>query len=176
MKTPGIAARRTQVLCGRPAQVLWIRKFRNESQWSELTYLLHISTSSLNSNVPATYMYFMLLLKLGCMLSGCHLKMYITNAQLRLAKTGQAFACIRDLVCSDSSCVGKAGSGVCGDGAETDRRASARTTLAKTNMTIYERIIMGLTPSPQEHHDIPADLHCPASRPQTLYIHQAARQ
>jgi len=48
----------------------------------------------------------MLLLKLGCMLSGSHLKMYITNAQLRLANTGQAFACIRRRISSDSACVG----------------------------------------------------------------------
>jgi hypothetical protein len=36
----------------------------------------------------------MLLLKLGWTVSGCHRNMYITKAQLRLAKTGQAFAVI----------------------------------------------------------------------------------
>jgi hypothetical protein len=36
----------------------------------------------------------MLLLKLGCMVSGYHRKMYMTSAQLILAKTGQAPACI----------------------------------------------------------------------------------
>ena len=35
-------------------------------------------------------MYFMLLRKLGWILSGCHLKMYITSAHDIEAKTGQA--------------------------------------------------------------------------------------
>jgi hypothetical protein len=43
-------------------------------------------------------MYFILLLKLGWMLSGCHRKMYMTKAQLRLAKAGQAFLSIMALV------------------------------------------------------------------------------
>jgi hypothetical protein len=36
----------------------------------------------------------MLLLKLGWIVSGCHRKMYMTSAQLRLANTGQALAVI----------------------------------------------------------------------------------
>jgi hypothetical protein len=40
------------------------------------------------------YIYFILLLKLGWMVSGYHRKMYITKAQLKLAKTGQALAVI----------------------------------------------------------------------------------
>jgi hypothetical protein len=39
-------------------------------------------------------MYFILLLKLGWMVSGYHRKMYMTSAQLILAKTGQAPAWI----------------------------------------------------------------------------------
>lgn len=41
------------------------------------------------------YIYFILLLKLGWMLSGYHRKTYITHAQLRLAKTGHELACMR---------------------------------------------------------------------------------
>lgn len=63
-------------------------------------------------HVAKTYMYFMLLLKLGWMLSGCHLKMYITNAQLRLAKTGQAFCWIFSFVAGDSRWVHNVGVGV----------------------------------------------------------------
>lgn len=42
----------------------------------------------------ATYIYFILLLKLGWIVSGYQRKMYMTRAQLRLAKTGQAPAWI----------------------------------------------------------------------------------
>ena len=52
------------------------------------------------------YMYFMLLRKLGWMVSGYHLKIYITNAQLRLAKTGHALALIFVRVSSDNMCAG----------------------------------------------------------------------
>src|ERR1700733_6522961 len=97
-----------------PYHILWIKKFRNEFQWSESTYLSnHRTLAKIIHSFPAllqvhgllfcnrqdggfvdTYIYFMLLRKLGCMLSGCHLKMNMTKAQLRLAKTGQAFALI----------------------------------------------------------------------------------
>jgi hypothetical protein len=96
-----------------PYHILWIKKFRNEFQWSESTYLSnHRASAKIIHSFPAspqvhgfysatgrtgfvdTYIYFMLLRKLGCMLSGCHLKMNMTKAQLRLAKTGQAFALI----------------------------------------------------------------------------------
>jgi len=83
-------------------------------------------------------MYFMLLLKLGWMLSGCHLKMYITNAQLKLANTGQAFSCIFALVFGDNLCVNSVGVGVplvmFGD--SMLNLANASITLAKTYMTI----------------------------------------
>jgi hypothetical protein len=79
----------------------------------------------------------MLLLKLGCMLSGRHLKMYMTSAQLRLANTGHAFALIFSRISSGRSCVGMVGMGTDGDGVETARRASASMTRAKTKMTIW---------------------------------------
>jgi hypothetical protein len=83
------------------------------------------------------YIYFMLLLKLGCMLSGRHLKMYMTSAQLRLANTGHAFALIFSRTSSGRSCVGMVGMGTDGDGVETARRPSASMTRAKTKMTIW---------------------------------------
>ena len=86
-------------------------------------------------------MYFILLLKLGCMLSGCHLKMYITKAQLRLAKTGQAFAFIFSRISGERSCVGRVGMGMEGDGVETERRASASMTRAKTKITICSGLV-----------------------------------
>lgn len=46
------------------------------------------------------------------MLSGCHLKMYMTMAQLKLAKTGQAFCRIFSLVDGGSRCVHSVGVGV----------------------------------------------------------------
>ena len=81
-------------------------------------------------------MYFILLLKLGCMLSGRHLKMYMTKAQLRLANTGHAFAFILSRISRERSCVGKVGIGTAGDGVETERRARASMTRAKTKITI----------------------------------------
>ena len=57
-------------------------------------------------------MYFILLLKLGWMLSGCHLKIYMTNAQLKLAKMGQALFSILDFNSGDRLCVHSVGVGV----------------------------------------------------------------
>ncbi len=62
--------------------------------------------------ILGTYMYFILLLKLDCMLSGCHLKMYMTNAQLRLANTGQAFCSIFALSSGENLWVNSVGVGV----------------------------------------------------------------
>jgi len=59
-----------------------------------------------------THIYFILLRKLGCMLSGCHRKINITNAQLKLAKTGHAWCRIAALVSGDNLCVNKVGIGV----------------------------------------------------------------
>jgi hypothetical protein len=84
-------------------------------------------------------MYFILLLKLGCMLSGCHLKINITKAQLRLAKTGHAFALIFSRISGERSCVGRVGRGMEGDGVETERRARASMTRAKTKITILTK-------------------------------------
>lgn len=82
------------------------------------------------------YIYFILLLKLGCTLSGCHLKMNMTNAQLRLANTGHAFALIFSRISSGRSWVGIVGMGTAGDGFEMAMRASASMTRAKTKITI----------------------------------------
>ena len=57
-------------------------------------------------------MYFILLLKLGWMVSGCHLKMYMTKAQLRLAKIGQALFSILDFHSGDNLWVNNVGVGV----------------------------------------------------------------
>lgn len=81
----------------------------------------------------------MLLLKLGCMLSGCHLKMNMTKAQLRLAKTGQAFTLIFSRSSRERSCVGRVGKGTEGDGVEMERRARASMTRAKTKITIFDK-------------------------------------
>lgn len=59
-----------------------------------------------------TYMYFILLLKLDWMLSGCHLKMYMTNAQLKLANTGQALFSIFAFSSGESLWVKSVGVGV----------------------------------------------------------------
>jgi hypothetical protein len=79
-------------------------------------------------------MYFMLLLKLDWMLSGCHLKMYMTNAQLKLAKTGHAFFWTMALVSGDSLCVHNVGVGVVLVmlGGSMLSLANASTTRAKT--------------------------------------------
>jgi hypothetical protein len=79
-------------------------------------------------------MYFILLLKLGWMLSGCHRKIYITKAQLRLAKTGQAFRSIIAFVSGLNRCVNKVGVGVVLVmlGGSMLRRARANMTRAKT--------------------------------------------
>lgn len=45
-----------------------------------------------------TYIYLMLLLKLGWMVSGYHRKIYMTKAQLRLAKTGHALFWMVEMV------------------------------------------------------------------------------
>ena len=92
-----------------------------------------------------TYIYFMLLRKLGCMLSGCHLKMNMTKAQLRLAKTGQAFALIFSRSWGERSCVGKVGIGTEGEGVETERRARASITRAKTKITIWRGFFVSLS-------------------------------
>jgi hypothetical protein len=62
--------------------------------------------------VSKTYMYFILLRKLGWMLSGCHLKMYMTNAQLKLANTGQAFLSIFAFSSGENLWVKRVGVGV----------------------------------------------------------------
>ena len=74
-------------------------------------------------------MYFILLLKLGCMVSGYHLKSHITIAQLKLAKTGHAFRCTFSRISHPKPtppsvlfCI--------------DSFASASATLANTYMTI----------------------------------------
>jgi hypothetical protein len=85
-----------------------------------------------------TYIYFMLLRKLGCMLSGFHLKINMTKAQLRLAKAGQAFALIFSRSWGERSCVGRVGIGTEGEGEETERRARASITRAKTKITIWK--------------------------------------
>jgi hypothetical protein len=85
-----------------------------------------------------TYIYFMLLRKLGCMLSGRHLTLNITKAQLRLAKTGQAFALIFSRSWGERSCVGRVGIGTEGEGVEMERRARASITRAKTKITIWK--------------------------------------
>ena len=85
-----------------------------------------------------TYMYFILLRRLGCTLSGRHLKINITKAQLRLAKTGQAFALIFSRSCGERSCVGRVGIGMEGEGVEMERRARASITRAKTKITIWK--------------------------------------
>lgn len=76
----------------------------------------------------------MLLLKLGWMLSGCHLKMYMTKAQLRLANTGQACCRIFSLVDGGRRCVHNVGVGVelVMLGGSMLSLAKARTTRAKT--------------------------------------------
>lgn len=57
-------------------------------------------------------MYFILLLRLDCILSGCHLKTYMTSAQLRLAKTGQAFCSIFAFTSGENLWEGNVGVGV----------------------------------------------------------------
>jgi len=57
-------------------------------------------------------MYFILLLKLDWMLSGCHLKMYMTKAQVKLANTGQALFSIFAFNSGDSLWVNRVGVGV----------------------------------------------------------------
>jgi len=83
-------------------------------------------------------MYFILLLKLGWILSGCHLKIYMTNAQLKLANTGHAFSCIRLLISGSSRCVHSVGVGVMLVmlGLSKLSLANANTTLANTYITI----------------------------------------
>jgi len=80
----------------------------------------------------------MLLLRLGCMLSGCHLKMYMTSAQLKLANTGQAFFRIFAFIVGDSLCVNNVGVGVprVTLGGSMLILANASITLANTYMTI----------------------------------------
>ena len=106
---------------------------------------IHVATASVSMGQDignqgrgsSTHMYFILLLRLGCILSGCHLKIYITNAQLRLAKTGQEFACILARTSGESNCVGNdIGKVESDDGACTESLANANTTRAKTKMTI----------------------------------------
>jgi hypothetical protein len=62
--------------------------------------------------MTTAYMYFILLLKLDCMLSGCHLKIYMTKAQLRLANTGQALCSIFAFNSGDNLWVNNVGVGV----------------------------------------------------------------
>jgi hypothetical protein len=75
-------------------------------------------------------MYVILLLKLVTMDSGCHRNTYMTAAQLSAANAGQALSCIRER----ASGVMRAESG-CMFGC-TERLARARTTRAKTYITI----------------------------------------
>lgn len=82
-------------------------------------------------------MYFILLLRLGCTLSASHLKMNMMNAQVRLAKTGHALACIFVRISGESSCVGRGGNLEFAVAGCTDSLASASITRAKTNMTIW---------------------------------------
>ncbi len=64
--------------------------------------------------------------------------MYMTNAQLKLAKSGHAFLCTIALVSGDSLCVHKVGVGVVLVmlGGSMLSLARASITLAKTYMTI----------------------------------------
>lgn len=71
----------------------------------------------------------MLLLKLGCIVSGYHLYSHITIAQLKLANTGQAF--LRTFSLSSLPIPTPPSLRLC-----TDSFASASITLAKTYMTI----------------------------------------
>jgi hypothetical protein len=71
-----------------------------------------VSITLLGVPVSKTYMYFILLRKLGWMLSGCHLKMYMTNAQLKLANTGQAFLSIFAFSSGENLWVKRVGVGV----------------------------------------------------------------
>jgi hypothetical protein len=68
------------------------------------------------------------------MLSGCHLKMYMTKAQLKLANTGQAFRSINAFVSGLNRCVNNVGVGVVLVmlGGSMLRRARASITRAKT--------------------------------------------
>lgn len=72
------------------------------------------------------------------MLSGCHRNIYITKAQLKLAKTGQAFLSIMAFVSGENRCVKSVGVGVVlvMVGGSMLSRASANMTRAKTYMTI----------------------------------------
>ena len=89
----------------------------------------------------STYIYFILLLKLGCILSASHLKMNITHAQLRLAKTGHAFSCIFARTSGESICVGRGGNLELAEAGCTDSLANASITRAKTNITICKSLI-----------------------------------
>lgn len=59
-----------------------------------------------------TNMYFILLLKLDCSVSGWYLNKNMTMAQLKLANTGHALFCIRALVSALHVCEMKVGNGV----------------------------------------------------------------
>ena len=82
--------------------LLWIKRFRKLSQRSELTYLMNMLAQMVsalvdNNRIIITHIYVMELLKLGWMVSGYHLKIYITLAQLRAANIGQAFLVVTSL-------------------------------------------------------------------------------
>ena len=74
----------------------------------------------------STYIYTMLLRRLDISVSGYQRKMYMTNAQLRLAKTGHAFFWISD---RDSGVMREEKGCMPGS---TESLAMARTTRAKT--------------------------------------------
>ena len=59
------------------------------------------------------------------------------SAQLRLAKTGHAFALIFARISGARSWVGRVGIGMVGEGVETETRARASMTRAKTKITIF---------------------------------------
>lgn len=83
-------------------------------------------------------MYFILLLKLDWMLSGCHRKIYMTKAQLSVANTGQAFSSILIFSFGSNLCVHSVGVGVRAviAGGSILNRANASITLANTYITI----------------------------------------
>jgi hypothetical protein len=87
----------------------------------------------------STYIYFILLLKLGWIVSGYQRKMYITRAQLRLAKTGQAPAWIWARAEAESKgCVREIGEPGVGKGEEAARervRWGWIDSLARASMT-----------------------------------------
>jgi hypothetical protein len=107
----------------------------HQQDYSMMPYSLELVCK----NKWQAYIYFMLLLKLGWIVSGYHRKIYITKAQLRLAKTGQALAVIfsrelgesREVDLRDETDDGYGNDGS-GDGPCTASLARARMTRANT--------------------------------------------